>query len=191
MCAGTRAARLRAASARLALVFATCAAGSVATAQPPDRPGDWPMYSRDLAGTRYSPLTEITRRNVNRLEQAWSVPVARGADDDDDAGGPSGNPQATPIVVDGVMYLPVRGHEVLALDAATGEPIWRTPVPTLDGTDARGVGYWPGDGQIGPRIFVHVRAPRWSRSTRRTARLRAVSAATASSRLRCRTAARR
>ncbi len=138
----------------LSLSLLASAIASTATAQAQQRPGDWPMYSRDLAGTRYSPLTEITRRNVNRLEQAWSVPVARGDDDSEDAGGPSGNPQATPIVVDGVMYLPVRGHEVLALDAATGEPIWRTPVPTLDGTDARGVGYWPGDGQIGPRIFV-------------------------------------
>ena len=132
---------------------AACTTTSDAVAQAPESPSNWPMYSRDFAGTRYSPLTQITRRNVSRLEQAWSVPVARAANDDD-AGGPSGNPQATPIVVDGVMYLPVRGHEVLALDAATGDQIWRTPLPTTEGTDARGVGYWPGDGQIGPRIFV-------------------------------------
>ena len=138
----------------LSVSLLASAIASIAAAQPQDRPGDWPMYSRDLAGTRYSPLTQITRRNVSRLEQAWSVPVARGADDDDNAGGPSGNPQATPIVVSGVMYLPVRGHEVLALNAATGEPIWRTALPTTEGTDARGVGYWPGDGQIRPRIFV-------------------------------------
>ena len=48
----------------IALLFATCAAGSVVLAQPGGAPGDWPTYSRDLAGTRYSPLTEITRRNV-------------------------------------------------------------------------------------------------------------------------------
>ena len=127
---------------------------SVVLAQPGGAPGDWPTYSRDLAGTRYSPLTEITRRNVGGLVQAWSVPVARSADDDDEAPGPSGNPQATPIVVDGVMYLPVRGHEVLALDAATGEEIWRTVLPTTEGTEARGVAYWPGDGSVGARILV-------------------------------------
>src|SRR5690606_8923179 len=107
----------------------------------------------DLAGTRYSPLAQITPGNVSMLTQAWFVPVARGPDDDD-ARGPSGNPQATPIVIDGVMYLPARGHEVLALDAATGKELWRTPLPTPEGTDARGVGYWPGDGELGPRIFV-------------------------------------
>ena len=136
------------------IATASLAPTSLAVAQAADKPGDWPMYSRDLAGTRYSPLTQITRRNVTRLEQAWSVNVARGADDSDEAGGPAGNPQATPIVVGGVMYLPVRGHEVLAVDAATGEQIWRTPLPTLEGSDARGVGYWPGEGERGPRIFV-------------------------------------
>src|SRR5690606_22496768 len=113
---------------------------SIAVAQPAEQPGDWPMYSRDLAGTRYSPLTQITPGNVSMLTQAWFVPVARGPDDDD-AGGPSGNPHAPPIVMDGVMYLPARGHEVLALDAATGQELWRTPLPTPEGTDARGVGY--------------------------------------------------
>ena len=138
----------------IGLVFATCAAASVGLAQSGGAPGDWPTYSRDLAGTRYSPLTEITRHNVGRLVQAWSVPVARSADDDDEAPGPSGNPQATPIVVDGVMYVPVRGHEVLALDAATGEEMWRTALPTTEGTEARGVAYWPGDGSVGARILV-------------------------------------
>ena len=33
---------------------------------------DWPMYNRDLAGTRYSPLTQINTTNVARLTQAWS-----------------------------------------------------------------------------------------------------------------------
>ena len=141
-------------SSRLRWLFTTCAGASVVLAQPGGAPGDWPTYSRDLAGTRYSPLTEITRRNVGGLVQAWSVPVARSADDDDEAPGPSGNPQATPIVVDGVMYLPVRGHEVLALDAATGEEIWRTALPTTEGTEARGVAYWPGDGSVGARILV-------------------------------------
>ena len=33
---------------------------------------DWPMYNRDLAGTRYSPLTQINTKNVAKLTEAWS-----------------------------------------------------------------------------------------------------------------------
>src|SRR5215470_8910225 len=36
------------------------------------RPEDWPMYNRDLAGTRYSPLTQINTTNVGKLTKAWS-----------------------------------------------------------------------------------------------------------------------
>ena len=37
--------------------------------------GDWPRYARDLAGTRYSPLSEINAENVSRLKEAWSFRV--------------------------------------------------------------------------------------------------------------------
>ena len=52
------------------------------------------------------------------------------------------------------MYLPVRGHEVLALDAATGEEIWRSDLDAPVGSDARGVAWWPGDDQFEARILV-------------------------------------
>ena len=135
-----------------ALLFAALTLPVAALAQAPIPEGDWPMYSRDHAGTRFSPLTELTPRNVQDLEVAWSLPVARTALDD--APGPGGNPQATPIVIDGVMYLPARGHEVLALDAATGTEIWRAALPEPFGTTARGVAYWPGDGELAARILV-------------------------------------
>lgn len=114
--------------------------------------GDWPMYSRDHAGTRFSPLTQIDARNVAQLAQAWIVPVARGADEEGQ--GPGGNPQATPIVVDGILYLPARGNQVLALDGATGQEVWRHTLPAPLSTTARGVAYWPGDGALGPRILL-------------------------------------
>jgi quinoprotein glucose dehydrogenase len=98
---------------------AICLLTVCATAYSPVRAqtadGDWPMYSLDLGGSRFSPLADLTPRNVGRLAEAWTAPVARGADDDSDAPGGRGNPQATPIVVDGVLYLPVRGNEVVAL----------------------------------------------------------------------------
>ena len=113
-------------------------AGAAVQAAPP---GDWPMYAHDLAGTRFSALREIDRNNVGSLTEAWTVPVARPPGGGDDAPGAAGNPQATPIVVDGVMYLPVRGHQVLALEADTGRELWRTTLPAPLDSTARGVAY--------------------------------------------------
>jgi quinoprotein glucose dehydrogenase len=115
---------------------------------------DWPMYGHDYAGTRFSPLTQIDTTNVDRLVQAWSVPIARSGTGEDSAPGPTGNPEATPIVVGGVMYLPVRGNEVLALEAHTGREIWRRVLPAPLATTARGVAYWPGEGELEPRILL-------------------------------------
>ena len=115
---------------------------------------DWPLYRRDLAGTGYSPLRQINLRNVADLAPAWTfriqsnAPAAggRGA-----AGGANVNSQATPIVIDGVMYFPGRDR-VVALEADTGKEIWQTPV-TGGAPSRRGVGYWPGEGSTPPRIF--------------------------------------
>ena len=130
--------------------------------------GDWPMYSLNHAGSRFSPLTDINARNVARLAQAWSVrlmpPAGAGLAGspaagearcgDDPFGGACSNPQVTPIVVEGVMYLPARGNEVLALDADTGKEVWRYRMPQGITTTARGVAYWPGDRSMAPRILL-------------------------------------
>jgi glucose dehydrogenase len=42
-------------------------------------PGDWPAYTRDLAGTRYSPLKQITTSNVSTLTQAWTYKLRAAA----------------------------------------------------------------------------------------------------------------
>ena len=75
---------------------------------------DWPMYTRDLAGTRYSPLAQIDAQNVSKLTQAWSRKLR----------GTSGNAVAevTPIVIDDAMYLPA-SDRILALEADTGRGI--------------------------------------------------------------------
>src|SRR5215472_13566766 len=44
--------------------------------RPKDNPGDWPMYTRDLGGTRYSPLKQINTTNVSELHLAWSLRLA-------------------------------------------------------------------------------------------------------------------
>ena len=77
------------------------------------RPDDWINWRRTLDGWGYSPLTQITRSNVNELQLTWSWPMLQGAG------------QTTPLVHDGVMFLPSPSG-VQALDAATGDLIWET-----------------------------------------------------------------
>ena len=118
--------------------------------------GDWPMYRHDLAGTGYSPLTQITRQNVATLNAAWTYRLQTTAPAPAAAGGgavPAAavNSQATPIVLDGVMYLPA-ADRVVALDAQTGKEIWQTPI-TGGPLSRRGVAYWAGEGGAAPRIL--------------------------------------
>ena len=142
------------ASAVAIAAAALCVAAPLrpAQAQPVAGPADWPIYHRDPAGTRFSPLTEITTANVGGLELAWHYKFNRA--DRPRITGPSLfelYQQITPIVVDGVMYLP-SGDRVVALRPDTGEEIW---VHELDEGLAsfRGVAYWPGDGDIPARII--------------------------------------
>ncbi len=117
--------------------------------------GDWPMYRADAAGSGYSPLAKITAANVADLEPVWSYALGSTPAGDAAVGDP-GRParsQATPIVVDGLMYLPT-ADAVVALDAATGDEIWRHAV--AEGAPSRrGVSYWPGGGadKAAPRIL--------------------------------------
>jgi quinoprotein glucose dehydrogenase len=149
--------------------------------------GDWPMYSRDLAGTRFSPLAQINTSNVSQLTHAWSYrvaapapargaapPAAGGRGSQGGAGGanaegaapgrgrgaavdafgnPPGNPEATPIVVNGVMYLPAGGTKVVALDAETGKELWVHELPKDTFTTTRAIAYWPGDRTNPARLF--------------------------------------
>jgi glucose dehydrogenase len=177
----------------LCVAVAVCAALFAQASKPAD--GDWPMYSRDLAGTHYSPLAQINSHNVATLTQAWSVrlsapagrpggapasagpnaapasagqaavpagepnaaPAAqgrgRGADPFAEGGAGGSNPEATPIVINGVMYLPARGNQILALDAETGKELWRHELPRGTVTTARGVAFWGGDRNNPPRIL--------------------------------------
>jgi len=103
------------------------------------------MYNRDLAGTRYSPLAQINTKNVAGLKLAWSFQLKL----DPKAPGPQS--EATPIVVNGVMYLPA-GNRIVALEPETGKVIWQYML-TEGAPQRRGVTYWPGDGNNVPRVF--------------------------------------
>jgi quinoprotein glucose dehydrogenase len=114
--------------------------------------GDWPMFTRDLAGTRYSPLKQITAKNVGGLKPAWTYRLRSEAEMSSAPNfGLSAFAQVTPIVVNGVMYLSA-GRRIVALEADTGKEIW-TYALTQGSPSKRGVAYWPGDKENAPRII--------------------------------------
>jgi len=76
-------------------------------------PNDWMMWRRTLDGWGYSPLNQITKSNVGQLQLAWTRSMMAG-----------GSQEATPLVYDGVMYLPNTGDLIQAIDAKTGDSIW-------------------------------------------------------------------
>lgn len=88
-------------------------------------PANWLTYWGDLAGTHYSALSEVTSANVKNLQAQWMTPLPG-----------EGQIQATPLVVDGIMYTtgPVGAAnagttQVFALDAKTGRQLWRFDRP--------------------------------------------------------------
>jgi alcohol dehydrogenase (cytochrome c) len=80
-------------------------------------PQNWLTYSGNLAGHRYTPLTQITPGNVKNLELQWVFQTRR-------PGEAAEKFEATPLVVDGVMYTVLAPNVVVALDAATGRMFW-------------------------------------------------------------------
>ncbi len=101
------------------------------------RPGDWLTYNGELNGNRYSELTQINTRNVNKLRLKWifSVPLWKQFLPDTAyfrAKMQFFGVETTPIVADGIMYI-TGPHQAFALDARTGQEIWqywrpRTPL---------------------------------------------------------------
>jgi quinoprotein glucose dehydrogenase len=83
---------------------------------------DWSAYGRDAGGTRFSPATQITRQNVVQLKQAWEFHT--GALKPDTHLKSSAAFEATPILVDGTLYLSTPFDQVIALDPATGRERW-------------------------------------------------------------------
>jgi alcohol dehydrogenase (cytochrome c) len=79
--------------------------------QKPD-PSDWLMWRRTLDGWGFSPLTQINRTNVSQLRMIWAHGL-----------GP-GNQEGTPLVHNGVMYVPDPGDHIMAIDVKTGDVIW-------------------------------------------------------------------
>ena len=108
---------------------------------------DWAAYLGDPGRRHYSPLDQITRDNVARLEVAWTY--------DSGALRPGDSTMYTsPLVVDGVLYGLSPRLVAFALDAATGEELWRHD-PGVGSDQQRGLMWWEGetDGGTVERLF--------------------------------------
>lgn len=77
-------------------------------------PNDWRMTRRTYDGWGYSPLEQLTPKNVARLQPVWVA-----------SSGVSSGHEAPPIVHDGVMFVATPSSQVIALDAKTGQVLWR------------------------------------------------------------------
>ena len=111
---------------------------------------DWPAYGHDASGGRFSPLTQITPENVGKLAVAWTyhmnpTPQASGSR--------VPTSTTTPLMVDGLLFLGTPYGRVVALDATSGKQVWAYQLPGTDQPPFRGLGYWPGDGKLAPRII--------------------------------------
>ena len=121
---------------------------NAATNVPGNLRGDWPVYSADKSGSKYSSLTQINRSNVHKLKLAWTFRTA------DMRARPATTIECNPLVVRGVMYITSPGLKAVALHAATGEKIWEfDPFAGKGGRGVnRGVTYWAQD--TDERIFL-------------------------------------
>lgn len=86
---------------------------------------EWRFYGHDPGGARYSPLRQIHTLNVSQLRTAWTFHMGethRLPNISPDREAPAF--EATPLVVDGVLYFSTPSARVIALDAETGRKLW-------------------------------------------------------------------
>ena len=90
-----------------------------------EEPGNWLSHGRTYEETRFSPLTQINKETVSQLGLAWYKDM-----------GTNRAQESTPIIVDDIMYLTSSWSIVYAIDAKTGETLWRYD-PEVPGEHAR------------------------------------------------------
>ena len=110
--------------------------------QPADQPaeGDWPAWGRSNAGTRYSPLQQITPANVATLQLARQFRTG-------DMPNKRWGAETTPLKVGDRLYLCTARNRLIALDAASGKELWRFDPKVRDASipytaACRGVSYY-------------------------------------------------
>jgi len=121
---------------------------------PSTKNGEWPHYTGDLTGARYSPLDQINADNFNKLEIAWRFKT------DNLGTRPEYKLEGTPLMVKGMIYATAgTRRSVVALKADTGELVWlhaefegQRAVNSPRQLSGRGLSYWS-DGKADERIL--------------------------------------
>jgi quinoprotein glucose dehydrogenase len=133
----------------------TVSGQATATGQPSTRNGEWPMYTADLRGSKYSPLDQINASNFSKLEVAWRFKT------DNLGPRPETKLEGTPLMVKGMLYATAGTRRaVIALDPRTGELKWTYSLDEGERASrwaprqlsGRGLSYWT-DGRGDERIF--------------------------------------
>ena len=122
---------------------------------------EWRYYGGDQAGTKFSPLTDITPNNVQGLQvvwqwKHWETPLPQ-------YGTFPGFFESTPLMIDGVLYVTTPYNSIAALDAETGKELWRFDgeaykigqVLSGSGWKLRGTAFWRDGDKL--RIFLNSR----------------------------------
>jgi quinoprotein glucose dehydrogenase len=150
---------------RLLFVLAAilgAAAGPLTIAQSPaSQQVEWLHYGGDSGGTKYSTLTDVNAQNVQRLQVAWQwkhweTPL-------EEFGTTPGFFEATPLMIDGVLYVTTPYNSIAALDAETGKELWRFDgeayklgqILSGSGWKLRGTAFWRDGGRL--RVFLNSR----------------------------------
>jgi quinoprotein glucose dehydrogenase len=128
---------------RFRFLWAAALAAAACAGYGQQRNGNWPDYLGGADSSHYSPLKQIDRSNVAKLQVAWSYPTS------DDV-----LYALNPIIVDDVAYVMAKNNSIIALDAATGREIW-VYQPDVTGRDRhRGMNYWESKDRSERRLLV-------------------------------------
>jgi len=98
---------------------------------------DWPEYHGDASRSHYSPLDQISAKNLSMLKVAWTYSSVG-----TDSMLTGTQMQCNPIIINGVMYGVSAVNQVFAVNAETGAELWKTNIGDNDGTTSRGVTYY-------------------------------------------------
>jgi quinoprotein glucose dehydrogenase len=143
------------------LLLVLAAAAALAAQRPPSRQVEWPYWGGDQGGSKYSTLTDINADTVQRLQPVWQwkhweTPLEQ-------YGTSPGFFEATPIMIDGVLYVTTPYNSIAALDAETGKELWRFDgeayklgqILSSSGWKLRGTAAWRDGGKL--RVFLNSR----------------------------------
>jgi len=99
---------------------------------------------QDSTGAHYSTLAEITPQNVSRLSRAWTYHTHE-----------KGRQfETTPLLAGDLLYFTSQSSRIIALEPETGREVWTFDPHVIRAVENRGISYWPGDREHGPRLLL-------------------------------------